>query len=63
MAVMAAVLFAAVYVLPVAGAVVGVVLLKKKPAHRKIGLTILVMSLAVCALVAIWKTIDIINFQ
>ncbi len=47
------------YIMPVAGVVVGVVLLKKKPEKKALGITILLISIAVCAAVAVWKITDL----
>lgn len=47
------------YIVPVAGVVVGVVLLKKKPEKKALGLTILLISIAVCVVVAVWKITDL----
>jgi len=61
--VIAAIAFIVVYLIPIAGVVTGCILLKKKPEKKLLGLTVLLISIAVCLAVAVWKINDIINFQ
>lgn len=49
------------YLLPVAGVVAGIILLKKE--KKVLGKTILFISIAVCLVVAVWKITDITRFQ
>ena len=63
MAVFAAVMFAAVYLLPAAGVVSGVVLMKKKPEYKGAWIALLSVSSLACAAVIIGKVLDIIKFQ
>ena len=58
-----AIMFVIVYLVPVAGVITGSVLLKKRPQQKGIGLTVLLISVLLCVCVAVWKTLDIINFQ
>ena len=55
-----AIMFIIVYLVPVAGVIMGSVLLKKRPQQKGIGLTVLLISVLLCVCVAVWKTLDII---
>lgn len=57
------IMFAVVYLLPIAGIISGSILLKRKPKKKTLGLTILLVSAFLCLVVYVWKILDIINFQ
>ncbi len=61
MAIAFVIVFVLVYIVPVAGVVTGSILLMKKPEKKALGLTILLLSIAVCIVVAIWKINDVMR--
>jgi drug/metabolite transporter (DMT)-like permease len=60
---MIAIMFVIIYLLPIAGIIVGVVLLKKKPKNNPVALLITIVSSVIFTGIIVWKVFDIIEFQ
>jgi hypothetical protein len=59
MVLMAAFLVFVRFILPIAGIVIGAILLNKKPNKKALGLTILIISILAFLAVAVWEIVQL----